>query len=112
MGAPCAGVPLPGGNPVPSGMMLMSHGAMSFGSIGLPRLGISAAIAAPAIPAPSAMPGTQLRIDMSDLALRIHRPAGDRVEMLAGKISDRRRFGRLPAQRHELRARRLRIAAF
>src|SRR5437773_2091618 len=43
IGAPWAGVPLPGGRPVPSGMMVMSQGAMSAGLIGLPRRGLSAA---------------------------------------------------------------------
>ena len=36
------GVPLPGGRPVPSGMMVMSQGAMSAGEIGFPRLGVGA----------------------------------------------------------------------
>src|SRR6476659_6922257 len=33
---PCSGVPLPGGNPVPSGRMLMSHAATSASDIGFP----------------------------------------------------------------------------
>ena len=44
-GRPCAAVPLPGGNPVPSGMMVMSQAAISASVIGLPSFGASAAIA-------------------------------------------------------------------
>src|SRR5215472_11722420 len=44
--APCCGVPLPGGNPLPSGPTLMSHSARSASLTGLPRPGSSAAIAA------------------------------------------------------------------
>src|SRR5262252_9322889 len=39
IGAPCAAVPLPGGRPVPSGRMLMSHAAMSASEIFAPRPG-------------------------------------------------------------------------
>src|SRR5918996_5487768 len=39
--APWSGVPLPGGSPVPSGGMLMSHPAISAGVAGRPRLGVS-----------------------------------------------------------------------
>src|ERR1700736_2934983 len=48
MTAPWAGVPLPGGRPMPSGPTLMSHAAASAGEIGGPRRGPSAAEAAPA----------------------------------------------------------------
>src|SRR5687767_4093208 len=37
--APSAGVPLPGGRPVPSGKTLMFHAAISAGLIGFPRFG-------------------------------------------------------------------------
>src|SRR5919106_4913498 len=39
--APWSGVPLPGGSPVPSGGILMSHPAISAGVAGRPRLGVS-----------------------------------------------------------------------
>src|SRR5437879_9169329 len=39
MREPSAGVPLPGGRPEPSGMMLISQAAISAGEIGFPRLG-------------------------------------------------------------------------
>src|SRR5690242_21194282 len=39
MRAPSAGVPLPGGRPVPSGSTLMSQAAMSAGLIAFPRFG-------------------------------------------------------------------------
>src|SRR5882762_2949396 len=39
MREPSAGVPLPGGRPEPSGMMLISQAAISAGEIGFPRFG-------------------------------------------------------------------------
>src|SRR5215813_5137945 len=92
MGAPCTAVPLPAGRPVPSGMMVMSHGAMSAGLTGLPRLGPSAANA-PAVPRPTATTTKKrLRVDMLHLTLAVHTPAGDGVEMLAWEIQHRRRL--------------------
>src|SRR5512145_2865671 len=41
MTAPCSDVPFPGGSPVPSGGMLMSHPAISAAVAGRPRLGVS-----------------------------------------------------------------------
>src|SRR5437016_3532363 len=42
MRAPSAGVPLPGGRPVPSGRTLMSQAAICAGVSGLPRFGVCA----------------------------------------------------------------------
>src|ERR1700678_1893288 len=57
--APSAALPLPGGRLVPSGRMLMSHGARSDWVIGLPRPGPSAS----ATPAPNASATTPAAID-------------------------------------------------
>src|SRR5215472_16004463 len=70
--SPCAAVPLPGGRPVPTGRMKMSHALKSGGAIGLPRMGVSPARAAPAAKAsavnrPSAIGRERLHIDMLDL---------------------------------------------
>src|SRR5260370_28584603 len=82
IGAPCAEVPLPGGRPVPSGMMKMSQAARSEGLTGLPRLGPSAK-AAPAARASAteAVQSENLRIDMLDPPFGIGRPAGDGIEL-------------------------------
>src|ERR1700731_2465695 len=80
IGAPCAGVPLPGGSPVPSGITKMSQAARSEGLTGLPRLGPSAK-AAPAARANAATEQTASScINMLDLPFGIDRPAGDGVE--------------------------------
>src|SRR5258707_15312930 len=84
IGAPCAGVPLPDGRPVPSGMTKMSQAARSEGLTGLPRLGPSAKAAPAASAKAIEMPPSEiLRIDMLDLAFGVDRPAGDGVEVLA-----------------------------
>src|ERR1019366_117469 len=80
IGAPCAGVPLPGGNPVPSGITKMSQAARSEGLTGLPRLGPSAKAAPVASPNASAPAQIEIsRIDMLDPPFGIDRPAGDGV---------------------------------
>src|ERR1700727_2042734 len=83
IGAPCAGVPLPFGNPVPSGRMLISHGAIAASSIGLPKFGVSAS-ETPLIAArhTEAAKIVRLNVDMLDLAVASDAPAGDRVIML------------------------------
>src|ERR1700722_3724972 len=83
IGSPCAGVPLPFGNPVPSGRMLMSHEAMVASSIGLPRLGVSASETPPIIARPTeAAKITCLNVDMLDFPVAADAPTGDRVVML------------------------------
>src|SRR5580765_6536980 len=111
IGAPCAGVPLPAGRPVPSGMMLMSQGAISASVIGLPRLGPSAANA-PALTTRQAAAKTTSRIDMADFPLVIDGPAGDRVEMLAREGKHRGRCRGLSANFDEVGARWLCGAGF
>src|SRR5437763_8290867 len=112
MGAPSCGVPLPGGSPVPSGMMAMSQGANSCAVVDFPRLGPSAS-AAPASMASASetAPKQSLRVDMPDLPFPVHRPAGDAVEMLAREGQHRRWFRRLSALRDNLGAGRLHVAA-
>src|SRR5579872_738266 len=110
IGAPWAGVPLPGGSPVPSGKIEMSHGAISFSSIGFPRFGRSAAVATPPASVASAAAIVRLRINMADTPVAVHRPTGNRVEMLAWKIRDGGRSCCLAAQRNELLACRLDVA--
>src|SRR2546428_10674377 len=82
MAAPCADVPLPGGRPLPSGPMLMSHRARSASLTGLPSPGRSAATAAP--PSISARGMTTARclpVDMLELPFVIGGPAGDDVHV-------------------------------
>src|ERR1700686_2844981 len=102
IGAPCADVPLPGGRPVPSGMMKMSQAVRSEGLTGLPRLGpsASAALAARAN-ASETPPSESLCIDMLDASFGVDRPAGDGVEMLAREPQYRRRLRGLAARGHE-----------
>src|SRR4249920_254447 len=109
MGAPWAGVPLPGGKPVPSGKMLMSQAVISAGSIGFPRFGAWAKAALE----PSARAAATiicLRINMFDLPLVVDRPARGAVIVLARKSRYGRDFRRLAAHGHDLSARRLRVA--
>src|ERR1700722_19879901 len=109
--APSAALPLPGGRLLPSGRMLMSHAAKSFGLIGLPSRGLSARAAAPsASTRPAAI--ASLRIDMLHLALGVDAPARHCIEVVAGESEHRRRLGGVAAPRHELLPRRLRAAAF
>src|SRR5690348_9890107 len=111
MGAPWAGVPLPGGKPVPSGKMLMSQAAISAGSIGFPRFGAwaKAALEPRESARTKAVIGI-LRINMFDLPLVVDRPARGAVIVLARKSRYGRDFRRLAAQGHDLSARRLHVA--
>src|SRR6516162_2818943 len=81
--APCCGVPLPGGSPLPSGPTLMSHSARSASLTGLPRPGSSAAIAAApeSASANAAAKVKRLAVDMLDLPFLVDRPTGDDVHM-------------------------------
>src|SRR2546430_4662409 len=111
MGAPWAGVPLPGGKPVPSGKMLMSQAVISAGSIGLPRFGAwaKAALEPRESARTKAVIGI-LRINMFDLPLVVDRPARGAVIVLARKGRYGRDLCRLAAQSHDLGARRLHVA--
>src|SRR5262252_10644142 len=99
MRAPSAALPAPGGSPVPSRWMLISHAAMSAASIGLPRLGPSPAVAAP--PAKESASQTAgmipLRVGMLGPPGAVDRPAGDRIEVLVRKRRDRRNCLQLAA---------------
>src|ERR1700761_6336799 len=111
IGAPCADVPLPFGNPVPSGRMLMSQLAIAASSSGLPRCGVSAldrlAVAASKITAASR---TGLGVDMLDLAARCNAPARNRIVVLVGEAQNRRRLGEFHAHGNKFGARGLHVA--
>src|SRR5260221_4153366 len=108
--APCAGVPPPIGRPVPSGWMLMSHAAMSAGSIGVPRFGPAAKAALDPRPSARATAGS-LCVDMFHLPFAVDRPAGEAVVMLVREGQHVRDFVGLAALGHELGAGRLHVAA-
>src|SRR5467141_2834903 len=107
-GAPCAGVPLPGGKPVPSGRMLMSQAAMSAVSMGLPRLGPAAR--QPKLTAKINRAPVNLCVDMAYRPRAVDRPAGHAVVVLARECRHRRNFRSLAAHRNDLGARRLHVA--
>src|SRR3954467_12778826 len=112
MTAPCAGVPLPGGRPTPSGAMLTSQGARSAAVIGCPYLGASAASAALQTSASAAAKADCLSIDMAHLALGIDPPARDGVAVLHRERGD---IGCTPgwtALGNECFSRRLHVAGF
>src|SRR3989442_9469076 len=110
MRAPSAGVPPPGGKPVPSGMMLMSQAAISAALIGFPRFGPSAKAALEASASTRAEPRS-LCVNMGDLAFAVDRPARGAVVVLAREGRDGRARLRLAALGHDLRAGRLHVAA-
>src|SRR5439155_9955900 len=109
--APSAGVPLPGGRPVPSGRMLMSQAAISAGLIGVPRFG---AWAKAVLEARASMNTTtdsrSLGIDMLDLPAAFDCPGCDRVVVLTGKTCYRRNPRGLAALGHDLGSGGLRVA--
>src|SRR5467141_4129990 len=108
MGAPCAGVPLPGGKPLPSGGMLMSQAAMSAVSMGLPRLGPAAR--QPKLTAKIDRAAVNLCVDMAHRPRAADRPAGHAVVVLARERRHRRDFHSLAAYGDDLRAGRLHVA--
>src|SRR5712692_2032653 len=84
MREPCAGVPLPGGRPEPSGRMLISQAAISAGEIGCPRLGAWAK--GPLEPRASAMSTAaphSLRVHMFHLPVALDAPTRGAVVVLA-----------------------------
>src|SRR5690242_2107980 len=111
MRAPSAGVPLPGGRPVPSGSTLMSQAAMSAGLIGFPRFGdwAEATAAVRASVSATANP-KRLRVYMLHLPAALDRPAGDRVAMLAGEAGHCRNSRSFTARCHQLGPRGLLVA--
>src|SRR5215472_7673904 len=111
MRAPCAGVPAPGGKPVPSGATLISHAAISAGSIGLPRPGPSADATLAARQSISPTAGDiLLGVDMFDLPVAVDPPAGDGVEVLIQHCPDRRNCLELTALGDEFGSGRLHVA--
>src|SRR5215470_8335629 len=81
MAAPCAAVPLPGGRPLPSGPILMSQSASSASLIGLPRPGLSAAIAVFAANATATTNARLLPVDMLRLPLVVDGPGCNDVHV-------------------------------
>src|SRR5215468_123596 len=111
MRAPCAGVPAPGGKPVPSGATLISHAPISAGSIGLPRPGPSAdATLAARQSASATAEEILLGVNKPDLPGAVDAPAGDGVEMLVQDRPDRRNCLQLAALGDEFGSGRLRVA--
>src|SRR6516165_6574333 len=84
MASPCLGVPLPGGNPAPSGPMLISQDVISSGETMLPRFGLSATAVLETTTSAEAAARRRLRIDMLDLAILSNAPASDRIEVVDG----------------------------
>src|SRR5256885_1598647 len=107
--APWAGVPPPIGRPVPSGMMLMSHAAISAGSRGIPRFGPAEKAALEARPSARAM-AESLCVDMFHLPFAVDRPAGEAVVVLVREPQHVRDLLGLAALGHELGAGRLHVA--
>src|SRR6266478_9336833 len=105
MRAPSAGVPLPGGRPVPSGMTLISQAATSAAVMGLPSFGdcAKAAVEPKASASTTATPRS-LRVYMLHLPAALDRPTGDGVVVLAGEGGYRRNSRRLAARGHKLRS--------
>src|SRR6266436_7026485 len=113
MAAPCVDVPLPGGRPLPSGPMLMSHKASSASLTGLPSPGKSAATAVAAPPSASARGMTTARrstVDMLDLPFVIGGPARDDVHVPHREGGHRKVDFRLAALGEHLGAGRLHVA--
>src|ERR1700721_1090450 len=79
--APCAGVPLPDGRPLPSGGTLISHFVRSASLMGFPSPGPSAANAMPATSANGIARAKRLAIDILCLPLVVDRPTGDDVHV-------------------------------
>src|SRR5437660_5138741 len=109
MRAPCAGVPPPIGRPVPSGWILMSQGAISPGSMGVPRFGPAAKAAPEPRPSARTMAGS-LCVDMFYLPFAVDRPAREAVVVLVREPQHVRDLVGLAALGHELGAGRLHVA--
>src|SRR4030095_16891199 len=111
MGAPWAGVPLPGGKPVPSGKMLMSQAVISAGSIGFPRFGAWAKAALePKESARTKVVIEILRIDMFHLPIALDRPGRDAVVVLTREARYRANLRSFATRGHDLGAGQLHVA--
>src|SRR5215468_2724311 len=110
MGAPCSGVPPPGGKPVPSGKMLMSQTMISPGSIGFPKFGAWAKAALEASTRRAAKI-SDLGVDMFHLPSALDRPSRDAVVVLAREACYGRNLRCLPTRGHDLGTSRLHIAS-
>src|ERR1700730_12466421 len=95
---------------MPSGAMLMSHGARSAGVIGCPNLGASAASATLRPSASAVVKASNSRIDMAHLALVINPPARDGVAVLHRECRHVRRTPGRAALGDECFSRRLHVA--
>src|SRR6266513_4420165 len=109
MRSPCAGVPPPGGRPVPSGWILMSQAAISAGSSGVPRFGPAEKAAPEPRPSARTMAGSSC-VDMFHLPFAVDRPAGEAVVVLVRESQHVRDLLGLAALGHELGAGRLHVA--
>src|SRR6185312_16167503 len=78
MASPSMAVPRPSGRPAPSGPMLMSHAAMSAGSIGCPNCG-DWARAADALVSTDTQTAMDLDVNIASLPLLVDAPACDGV---------------------------------
>src|SRR5271169_6858236 len=89
IGAPWSDVPLPAGKPAPLGSISISHGAISAGTIGLPRFRPSPN--ATPIPIAKMKPDNSriLCVRMRHCSLVVDRPAYDGVEMMIFKCQQR-----------------------
>src|SRR6202049_2483031 len=110
MAAPCAAVPLPGGRPLPSGPILLSHSARSALLTGFPSPGPSAASAAPARSASGTASANRLSVDMLDLPFAVDGPARDDVHVAHRECGHRNVDLGLAALGEHLAAGRLHIA--
>src|SRR5438876_3357769 len=106
--APSAGVPLPGGRPVPSGRMLMSHSDRSAAVMGFPSFG-----ACPNAALENSASVTKIRnvrslsVNIPYLPAAFDRPARNGVIVLARESGYSRRPRRLAAGRDKPRSGRL-----
>src|SRR3989442_7673390 len=111
MRAPSAGVPLPGGRPVPSGRMLMFQAAISAGVSDFPRFGVCAkASLVLRTSVSTTMYPPSLRVYMLHLPAAPDRPTRDGIVVLARKCGDGWSPSGLAAHSHELGSRRLHVA--
>src|SRR6266566_5080707 len=110
MRVPSAGVPLPGGRPVPSGRMLMSQAAISDGLIGFPRFGAWAkAMLEPRASVSTTADPRSLRVYMLHLPAALDRPRRDGVVVLAREAGYGRDARGLAAHTHDLGSGRLHV---
>src|SRR5215510_12047770 len=108
--APSAGVPLPGGRPVPSGKMLMSHADRSVAVMGFPSFGVCPNAALEnSVSVRKIRNVRSLSVNIPYLPAAFDRPARNGIIVLARESGHSRRPRRLAAGRDKLRAGRLHI---